>query len=245
LFDRWFASLLILDEREAHSLSCQLEPPVEGRKLSQGHRKTDSIASNSSSGAGSHFYCDINTSSQSSRNNSLDRDATPPNASIMSTTSSVSSLSMESNASSEKKLNVGNGKNSSKVNGNSFSTSTPNSKQSFNGDHPIINAQLVQNTPTKNGTHDFYIIKVTYEVEDTPVDGIVVYKSMMLGNNERTPQVVRNAMIKLGLDGDPDHFTLSQVLPEKELLMPYNANVYYAVNTAFNLNFILRRKKAL
>lgn len=62
LFDRWFASLLVLDEREAHTLSCQLEAPPESNKRPShlGHKKSDSIASNSSSGAGSQFYCDIN-----------------------------------------------------------------------------------------------------------------------------------------------------------------------------------------
>lgn len=95
----------------------------------------------------------------------------------------------------------------------------------------------------KNGTPDFYIIKITYESDHPETDGVVMYKSIMLGNNERTPQVIRNAMIKLALEGDPDKYCLSQVLPDKELLMPYNANVYYAVNTAYNLNFILRNKK--
>lgn len=37
----------------------------------------------------------------------------------------------------------------------------------------------------------------------------------MLSNNERTPQVIRNAMYKLGLEGNPDQYTLAQVLPEK------------------------------
>lgn len=59
LFDRWFSGLLVLDEREAHGLSCQLEP-LEQNKRIQGHKKSDSIASNSSSGAGSQFYCEIN-----------------------------------------------------------------------------------------------------------------------------------------------------------------------------------------
>lgn len=64
LFDRWFASLLVLDEREAHTLSCQLEPPPpsannDSKKSHMGHRKNDSITSNSSSGAGSQFYCEI------------------------------------------------------------------------------------------------------------------------------------------------------------------------------------------
>lgn len=66
LFDRWFASILVLDEREAHTLSCQLEPPPpsqtsnnDNKRGHGGHKKTDSIASNSSSGAGSQFYCEI------------------------------------------------------------------------------------------------------------------------------------------------------------------------------------------
>lgn len=73
LFDRWFASLLVLDEKEAHSISCQIEVPPpnqmqfnvysDGKKPSGGHRKSDSITSNSSSGAGSQFFCDINNSS--------------------------------------------------------------------------------------------------------------------------------------------------------------------------------------
>lgn len=71
----------------------------------------------------------------------------------------------------------------------------------------------------------------------------MLYKSIMLGNNERTPQVIKNSMMKLGLDGDPDKYTLAQVLPDKELVMPHNANVYYAVNTTYNLNFILRPRR--
>lgn len=63
LFDRWFASLLVLDERESHTLSCQLEAPppsaIDIKKSQIGHKKTDSITSNSSSGAGSQFYCEI------------------------------------------------------------------------------------------------------------------------------------------------------------------------------------------
>jgi hypothetical protein len=45
--------------------------------------------------------------------------------------------------------------------------------------------------------------------------GVVMYKSIMLSNNERTPQVVRQAMLKLGLEGKPEEFSLAQMLPEK------------------------------
>ena len=30
LFDRWFDSVLVLDDREAYQLSCQIEPPSNG-----------------------------------------------------------------------------------------------------------------------------------------------------------------------------------------------------------------------
>lgn len=91
--------------------------------------------------------------------------------------------------------------------------------------------------------------------------GIVLYKSIMLSNNERTPQVIRNAMLKFCIDDDPENYTLSQVLPDKgllnyyfspitfinksvisEMVLPMTANVYYAVNTEYNLNFLLRKK---
>lgn len=144
----------------------------------------------------------------------------------MSAASSVSSLSIESTSSGNKSNNI-------KMNGSKLSTNQ----------YPLINPQLVQNVSIKNASPDFYIIRVTYETDNVELDGIVLYKSIMLGNNERTPQVIRNSMMKLGLEGDPDRYTLAQVLPDKELVMPPNANVYYAVNTAFNLNFILRPRK--
>ena len=37
----------------------------------------------------------------------------------------------------------------------------------------------------------------------------------MLNNNERTHQVIRNAMAKLGIQGNPENYTLSQKLPNK------------------------------
>lgn len=37
----------------------------------------------------------------------------------------------------------------------------------------------------------------------------------MLSNSERTPQVIRNAMLKLNLEGDPSKYTLAQVLPDR------------------------------
>ncbi|XP_030372721.1 ral guanine nucleotide dissociation stimulator-like 1 [Scaptodrosophila lebanonensis] len=267
LFDHWFASMPVLSERAAFALSCELEPPQPAPRKSLastntsltnnshttnstpsvgggGHRKTDSIHSNSSSGAGSQFYCELNSSftgSNSSRHNSLDRDA--PHASLMSASSSVSNLSLDSSNSGGRQSAHSKLTHSQSM-GNGLKNAISNGSGSSNG-QPHINAQLVQPAGANpQSAPGYYIIRVTYETDNIESDGIVLYKSIMLGNNERTPQVIRNAMLKLCLDDDPDRYTLAQVLPDKELVMPKNANVYYAVNTNYNLNFILRPRKA-
>ena len=68
-----------------------------------------------------------------------------------------------------------------------------------------------------------------------------MYKSIMIGNHERTREVIRSAMMKHGLEGSPENYNLSQLLPDgAELPIPAKANVYYAINTKHDLNFVLR-----
>lgn len=187
-FDRWFDALLVLDDKEAYHLSCQIEPPTNGNKLkkrSSGHQKNDSIASTSSSNS-SQFYCDID-SMPSSPHNSIDRKLSPSQMSNSSSSSSIPSLDVSLNS--------------------SHSGSVQNKLQV-----PLNNSTL---SNSSKSSPEFYIIKVTYETDSVETDGIVLYKSIMLSNNERTPQVIRNAMYKLGLEGNPDKYTLAQVLPEK------------------------------
>ncbi|KAK5645704.1 hypothetical protein RI129_004168 [Pyrocoelia pectoralis] len=221
MFDRWFDSLLVLDDREAYQLTYQIEPSSNSsntakvKKKSVGHKKNDSIASNSSSNS-SQFYCDFD-SMPSSPHNSIDRKLSPSQMSNSSSNSSLPSLDVSLNSS-----HSGSANNKLQLSSINMSTLSPNHSQ--------------KNSP------DFYIIKVTFETDCVETDGIVLYKSIMLSNNERTPQVIRNAMLKLCLEGNPDSYTLAQVLPDKEMMLPPNANVYYAVNTAYNLNFILRPK---
>ncbi|XP_041988655.1 ral guanine nucleotide dissociation stimulator isoform X3 [Aricia agestis] len=221
MFDRWFDSVLVLDDKEADKLSCQIEPPTNvpkerrPKKSSENngncHRKNDSIASTSSSNS-SQFYCETDGGGLAKRD-SLERRISPTRLSHGSSSSSIPSLDV--------------------------SLSSANSGQKG------ANGKGVGISPAHNRSGpDFYIIRVTYETDNVETDGVVLYKSIMLSNNERTPQVIRNAMLKLNLDGDPDTYTLAQVLPEREMVLPANANVYYAVNTAYNLNFILRPRRS-
>jgi len=79
MFDRWFDSILVLDDREANQLSTQIEVPTGGtggagkqRRRPGGHRKNDSIASTGSSSNSSQLYYD-GESVPSSPHNSMDR----------------------------------------------------------------------------------------------------------------------------------------------------------------------------
>merc|ERR1711953_1361904 len=92
-------------------------------------------------------------------------------------------------------------------------------------------------------TSEFYIIRVSIMTGGPETEGVIMYKSIMIGNHERTREVIRNAMMKHGLEGSPDNYTLSQVLPDKELMIPANANVYYAISTQHDLNFVLRERQ--
>ena len=71
-FERWFESLMVLDDREAYELSCNLEPSNSGHSSARnsekfprrkpngyGHRKNDSIASTSSSAGGVAYMAHI------------------------------------------------------------------------------------------------------------------------------------------------------------------------------------------
>lgn len=62
----------------------------------------------------------------------------------------------------------------------------------------------------------------------------------MLSNNERTPQVIRNAMLKFCIDDDPENYTLSQVLPDKGLFTYYCISCDYSLLHLF-LIFIFQK----
>uniref|UniRef100_A0A8C8DI76 Ral guanine nucleotide dissociation stimulator-like 1 n=1 Tax=Oryzias sinensis TaxID=183150 RepID=A0A8C8DI76_9TELE len=69
-----------------------------------------------------------------------------------------------------------------------------------------------------------------------------LYKSILLTSQDKTPAVISRAMAKHNLEGEPeDGYELVQVISEeKELLIPDNANVFYAMNSTANFDFLLR-----
>jgi len=251
-FERWFNALMVLDDREAYELSCSIEPSTSGassarssekfrRKLvvsggsgggsaGYGHRKNDSIASTSSSSS-SQFLSELDNTANLSiggDTSSFDSKAFPVNLSTSSSSSSLPSLDVS--------VSSGGG-----GGGASWHNSATPSKA---GSLPRGTTPPHSVSPMR--TPDFYVIRVSVSSPCKETEGINVYKSIMINNHEKTPQVIRNAMLKHALEGNPDDFALAQLLPKSvEMVLPTNANVYYAINTSCDLNFILRLKSEL
>uniref|UniRef100_A0A8D8LI68 Ral guanine nucleotide dissociation stimulator-like 1 n=1 Tax=Cacopsylla melanoneura TaxID=428564 RepID=A0A8D8LI68_9HEMI len=243
-FDRWFDSVLTLDDREANALSCNIEPSTnqstiqrKGKKLvdsnrlgllaasnsrkgdlsttSSGHRKNDSIASTSSqSSSSSQFYYEVDSVPSSQHTTGGDSTTHTSHLTKLLSDSSSSTSSLPS-----------------------LDASTSSSAS-----HTVPSSQLPA-PPSRPQSPGYYIIRVTMETDSHETEGVVMYKSIMLSNSERTPQVIQNAMNKLDIEGSADEWTLSQILPDKEMVLPYNANVYYAMIRTHDFNFILRRKR--
>lgn len=71
--------------------------------------------------------------------------------------------------------------------------------------------------------------------------------AFQLTSQDKTPAVIQRAMLKHNLDSDPaEEYELVQVISEdKELVIPDSANVFYAMNSQVNFDFILRKKNSV
>ncbi|NXF33275.1 RGL1 protein, partial [Nyctibius bracteatus] len=95
-------------------------------------------------------------------------------------------------------------------------------------------------TPVYNQQNkDTCIIRISIEENNGNM-----YKSILLTSQDKAPAVIQRAMVKHNLEADAaKDYELVQVISEdKELVMPDNANVFYAMNSHVNFNFILRKK---
>ncbi|RXG68259.1 Ral guanine nucleotide dissociation stimulator-like 1 [Armadillidium vulgare] len=213
-----------LMERRCFDLSCQIEPEGSsstpssakgGRSKSLGHVKNNSIGENSIVSSNDSFI--INHSDASSVERKL---STSSNSSLPSVNMSVHSSGTSISPSTPEKTPRSSLHNSEELSEVSSQTSLS----------PYIN-------------QDFYIIKVSVESEAHEVEGVNLYKSIYVNNSERTPSVIEKAMQKHDMEGDPKDYTLAQILPDGEMILPQTVNVYYAIKLTHELKFVLRRRR--
>ncbi|XP_060895067.1 ral guanine nucleotide dissociation stimulator, partial [Labrus mixtus] len=86
---------------------------------------------------------------------------------------------------------------------------------------------------------DCCIIRVSLDVENGNM-----YKSILVTSQDKTPAVIRKAMIKHNLEREKsEEYELMQKISEdKELRIPDNANVFYAMNSTANYDFVLKKR---
>ncbi|KAL4689803.1 hypothetical protein H8959_012594 [Pygathrix nigripes] len=71
-----------------------------------------------------------------------------------------------------------------------------------------------------------------------------MYKSILVTSQDKAPAVIRKAMDKHNLEEDePEDYELLQILSDdRKLKIPENANVFYAMNSTANYDFVLKKR---
>uniref|UniRef100_A0A1A7Z7I8 Ral guanine nucleotide dissociation stimulator-like 3a n=1 Tax=Iconisemion striatum TaxID=60296 RepID=A0A1A7Z7I8_9TELE len=239
----WLQAHSLLTDQESYELSRELEPPVDPCPNSPNLWSSGLLTKKLATLRASHGD-QISVSSSGSSSSDFEEIAAPQApplrlklksltgslhnvAEDFSTSSSSSpSLSRSSCSSSHPDLSS----TSLGLSPESSSSSSSQSSCSPQAALPVYNKQVA----------DSCIIRVSVEC----VNNGNVYKSILLTSQDKTPAVMSRAMAKHNLDVEPEEgYELVQVISEeKELVIPDNANVFYAMNTSANFDFLLRAR---
>ncbi|XP_037332177.2 ral guanine nucleotide dissociation stimulator-like 1 isoform X2 [Pungitius pungitius] len=248
----WLRGHKLLNDQESYELSRQLEPPLDlcsptpwshrtlSKKLSSlltvsdGAKKVraDQISVSSSGSSGSEAEdlsslkaaCSIGVQCfHSSCNNVSEAFSSPSSFSSSSPSCCAASSPDSPNTSSSSSS-------SSSASSSSCSSASHHKRSVSLTSLPLYNRQAA----------DSCIVRVSVDLGHNNGN---MYKSILLTSQDKTAQVVKRALEKHHLEHmNWQDFTLTQVLsPERELLIPDKANVFYAMSTVANFDFVLRQ----
>uniref|UniRef100_A0AAR2IQ85 Ral guanine nucleotide dissociation stimulator n=1 Tax=Pygocentrus nattereri TaxID=42514 RepID=A0AAR2IQ85_PYGNA len=273
-FREWFSSVDKLTEAESYSLSCEIEPLSESASNTLKAKKNTGIIKRwsdrqpvSSAEAG----C---SSAGSSHSKSFDQLRYPSclggsvgsggvdGGDSLSVTSAGSSSSdieeinisfiSDSPDAHEKKFwestslssldasALGSGSGSSSASSSSVSSTPVTLSRSHKRSVSGVSSYSSLSLPLYNQqVDDCCIIRVSLDVDNGNM-----YKSILVTSQDKTPAVIRKAMVKHNLDRErPEDYELVQkISEEKELKIPDNANVFYAMNSSANYDFVLKKR---
>ncbi|XP_054911921.1 ral guanine nucleotide dissociation stimulator-like 1 isoform X2 [Poeciliopsis prolifica] len=257
-FLRWFKNQPQLSEEESYALSCEIEGLGDSSPTLPKPRKSmvkrisllflgpDSSTASSPvretprsppTGSSGESMDSVSVSSNDSSSPSDNEGLTSP---THNADSSQNKLSESSSCTSLHSMDT----NSSTASG-SMTPASP-SLPGRPGTHrrcisltPMSPCSLSQTPAYNTQAQDACIIRVSLEQGNGNL-----YKSILLTSQDKTPAVINRAMAKHNLEVEPEEgFELVQVISEeKELVIPDNANVFYAMNTSANFDFLLRAR---
>ncbi|KAG7335049.1 hypothetical protein KOW79_001645 [Hemibagrus wyckioides] len=238
----WLQDHKLLTDQESYELSRQLEPPLDSCSPSS------STASNPRSLA-KKLTSLLNVSESSKKNaDQISVSSSGSSSSEMEDLSTNQSSPLEAQSLSSSCQNVADSISSSSPTGSSSSStssqadlilsapstllapSKPGHKRSVSMTAlPLYNRQVADNC----------IIRISVESSNNGN----MYKSILLTSQEKTAQVIERALQKHNLENaSVQDFSLVQMLAQgKELIIPDKANVFYAMSTSANYDFVLRR----
>ncbi|KAM4576067.1 ral guanine nucleotide dissociation stimulator isoform 3-T3 [Odontesthes bonariensis] len=130
---------------------------------------------------------------------------------------------------------------SSTASSSSVSSSTPlSASRSHKRSVSVVSNYSTLSLPLYNQqVDDCCIIRVSLDVENGNM-----YKSILVTSQDKTPAVIRKAMIKHNLEREKaeDYELMQKISEDKELRIPDNANVFYAMNSTANYDFVLKKR---
>ncbi|XP_077427398.1 ral guanine nucleotide dissociation stimulator-like 1 [Vanacampus margaritifer] len=241
------AHTLFLTDQESYELSRELEPPVDpcpnSPNLRSGRLLNKKLPSSQASSDGSlrKTHADqISVSSSSSSSSDMD-DLSVPHSSPLRLKLKSLSNSMHNITEDYTSLSSSS---SPFLSSSSCSSSHPDLSCSSSGasSSSLSNVSTHSVLPVYNKQlADSCIVRVSVEC----VNNGNVYKSILLTSQDHTPQVIQRALDKHNLEDafSCQDFNLCQMLNNgNELHVPDNANVYYAMCTTSNYDFVLRQR---
>ncbi|XP_058613665.1 ral guanine nucleotide dissociation stimulator-like isoform X3 [Onychostoma macrolepis] len=269
-FGAWLSGVEKLSEAESYSQSCEIEPLSESASNTLRAKKSSGIMKRWSDrqpvGSG-EAGC---SGSGSSHSKSFDQLRFPPGLSgsagdggdSLSVTSAGSSSSdveevnisfiSDSPDALERKFwestslssldasGLGSGSGSSSASSSSVSSTPVTASRSHKRSVSGVSSYSSLSLPLYNQqVDDCCIIRVSLDVDNGNM-----YKSILVTSQDKTPAVVRKAMVKHNLDREraEDYELVQKISEEKELKIPDNANVFYAMNSTANYDFVLKKR---
>uniref|UniRef100_A0ABM5F6I9 Ral guanine nucleotide dissociation stimulator isoform X5 n=1 Tax=Pogona vitticeps TaxID=103695 RepID=A0ABM5F6I9_9SAUR len=262
-FVAWFHSVERLSEVESYGLSCEIEPLSESASNTLRAKKNTGIIKRwSDRQAPTTESC----ASGSSHSKSFDQLKCGPYVCSGDAADSVSVTSAGSSSSDVEEINISFIPDSPEGQEKKFWESTSLSSLDTSGigsSSSSASSSSVSSTPvTASRTHKRSVSGLSsysslslplynQQVDDCciirvslAVDNGNMYKSILVTSQDKTPVVIRKAMAKHNLDTDrPEDYELIQIISEeRELKIPDNANVFYAMNSAANYDFVLKKR---
>ncbi|XP_023263828.1 ral guanine nucleotide dissociation stimulator-like 1 isoform X2 [Seriola lalandi dorsalis] len=255
-FLRWFKSQPQLSEEESYALSCEVEGLGDSSPTSPKPRKsmvkrlsllflgTDNSAASSPvretprsppTGSSGESMDSVSVSSSDSSSPSDSEGLTAP---THTSDSQQNKLSESSSCNSLHSMDTSSSTASVSVTPASPSLPGPTCTHRRSVSLTPMSPSSLSQTPAYNTqAQDTCIIRVSLEHGNGNL-----YKSILLTNQDKTPAVISRAMAKHNLEVEPEEgYELVQVISEeRELVIPDNANVFYAMNTSANFDFLLR-----